>query len=228
MIDPTIWADPDFGKMSHEAQGMFVGIISNADDEGRLTGDALYLTSTIFPYKGYSAQKARSIRDEILKSMNSVIIYKNGNEEIISLEKFKDYQYINRPTPSKFPSKDDAVVVDDGGLTEDSVSNDGRLQTNRIEKNRIEKNRIEKKKHSHITDIGEDEFIKISKLYGLEGENEMKFIRSKYQDLVTYCESTGKKYKNYYSTLSGWVKRDAMKIRKESQSKSKITFIPND
>lgn len=55
------------------------------------------------------------------------------------------------------------------------------------------------------------------------------FVESKWEDVENYCQSTGKKYRDYVATLRNWVKRDALKIRQEDharrQSTSKIDFI---
>ena len=44
----------------------------------------------------------------------------------------------------------------------------------------------------------------------------ISFVMSKYDDLVNYCERTGKKYQNYVAALRNFVKQDAMKVRKEA------------
>lgn len=129
MIDPSIWADERFARLSPEAQVMFIGLISNADDEGRLPGNAAYLASSIFPYKGLSIEKATKIRDEVLTTMRSATLYVVDDCEYIQLKKFNTYQNINRPSDSKYPS-----------LTEQSVNDHGELIPNRIEENRKEKN----------------------------------------------------------------------------------------
>ena len=75
---------------------------------------------------------------------------------------------------------------------------------------------------SKISSLGEKEFEKISKRYDLP----ISFVRSKYDDLINWHESTGKVKKNWYATLANWVKRDGMKLRKEEVSgKRRISFI---
>lgn len=133
MIDPTIWADEDFGTLTSDAMVMFIGIISNADDEGRLPGNSLYLSSSIFPYKGLTQEKAKTIRDEILLKMKSLKLYEIDGKEYLQLTNWSDYQSINRPSKSKYPP-----------FNESSVNNHGGLTPNRIEKKGIEENRIEK------------------------------------------------------------------------------------
>jgi len=132
MIDPTIWADEDFGTLTPEAQIMFIGMFSNADDEGRLPGNALFLASTIMPYKGLTKDQATALRDEVLQQMQSIILYEVEGKEYLQFKKWSSYQSINKPTGSKYPL-----------LPEDYSSDTVTLPPNRIEKKGIEKNRIE-------------------------------------------------------------------------------------
>ena len=48
MIDPNIWESEDFSKLSVLARLVFIGIFSNADDDGRGRGKSAYLKSIIF------------------------------------------------------------------------------------------------------------------------------------------------------------------------------------
>ena len=50
------------------------------------------------------------------------------------------------------------------------------------------------------------------------------FVKSKLDDMTNWLGAKGKKYKDYRLALMNWVKTDALKIKKESQQKSR--FIP--
>jgi len=67
------------------------------------------------------------------------------------------------------------------------------------------------KKCSSIDSLGEVEFAEIARIYGVT----LPFVRSKYDDLVNYCESSGKRYKNYFAALRNFVKNGVIQIRKE-------------
>ena len=135
MIDPTIWADEDFGRLSTEAQVLFIGIISNSDDEGRLPGNPMFLASVIFPFRGYTKIRATKVRDEVISSMQSVKLYEIDGKEYIELEKFSVYQSIDKPSPSKYPP-----------FGEHSGNTRRGLSPNRIEENRREEKGSSSKK----------------------------------------------------------------------------------
>ena len=105
----------------------------------------------------------------------------------------------------------------------------------RIDKNRIDKNRIDKKresnreeKYSSLSHITEDDLMEIGDMYKVP----IPFVRSVFDDLKNYVEAKGKKYKNYKAALRNWVKKDAIRLRKEANEqrsgKSKIAFIKTD
>jgi len=72
-----------------------------------------------------------------------------------------------------------------------------------------------------LESLGEFEFRKLAEDFSVP----IAFVLSKYDDLETYCGQHGKSYKNYYLALRSWVKTDAMKIKEDGKSKSKIAVI---
>jgi len=68
-----------------------------------------------------------------------------------------------------------------------------------------------KNKYSSIDSIGPTEFQAVAEYYQVP----LAFVRSKYDDMVNWHESTGKVRKNWLATLWNFVKLDAIKIRKE-------------
>jgi hypothetical protein len=133
MIDPSIWADDGFGKLSSDAQVMFIGLFSNADDEGRLPGDPKYLASVIFPFRGITTPKAHKILKEIKEKMKSVTFYQVESQSLIQLDKFLQYQSINKSTKSKYPQPPN-TQNNTGELPIDYGSTTVRLPPNRREK----------------------------------------------------------------------------------------------
>lgn len=69
-----------------------------------------------------------------------------------------------------------------------------------------------KGKYSTLESLGEAEFTDIAQRYGVP----LPFVTSKYDDLMNYCQSTGKDYSDYFAALRNFVKRDALQIRKEA------------
>lgn len=83
-----------------------------------------------------------------------------------------------------------------------------------------ERKEIAKKKPS-IYDLTDIHFEPISEKYQVP----ISFVRSEYDSMLNWHESTGKKKRDWIATLRNFVKEDAIKLRKEQHGKSKIRFI---
>ncbi len=72
MIAPTIWQDPDFGELDPDGQILIIGLISNADDEGRLRGHSAFLKSIIFVYKDYTVKYIEEVRNKVVSKSSCI------------------------------------------------------------------------------------------------------------------------------------------------------------
>ena len=120
MVDPSIWEDEDFGYLDHVEQIFFIGLFSNADDEGRIVADPFQLRGAIFRYKDYTSAYVLELRNRILMKMGSIVLYRVDGKEYIWLKKWFTYQTISHPTPSKLPVPTASNVVDPKTLQSDS------------------------------------------------------------------------------------------------------------
>ena len=100
MIDPNIWNSEDFSKLSSFAKLVFIGLFSQADDEGRGRANPTYLKSILFPYEeAIRAADIKKTLSEIASTM-SVTFYTHDEKEYYVLESWDKFQTINKPTPS--------------------------------------------------------------------------------------------------------------------------------
>lgn len=157
MIDPSFWTDEKLGLLTPMHRLLFMGLISNADDEGRLQGHPALVKSLIFPYDiDITHQQVEEWLFDLHKE-GLILIYEVGKQRYIWIPNFLKYQQINRPTPSKLPAPPENIG-DNNSFTEDSLNNDGGLTEDSLrthsEKNRIEKNRKEiEEEKNRIEDI---------------------------------------------------------------------------
>lgn len=110
MIDPSFWTDEKIGKLKIENRLLFMGLISNADDEGRLVGHPAIIKSTVFPYDEISIKKTEEMLNN-LAELKIIIIYENDNQTYIQIINFNKYQTINKPTVSRYPQYNDSNSV---------------------------------------------------------------------------------------------------------------------
>ena len=112
MVYVKIWESGQFGKLSNEAKLLFIGMITLADDDGRLRADPAYLRAQIFPYnESMSVTETLRFRNEIEK--NSLItVYSIDGFEYIEHPKWKEYQLIRNDLykQSTLPKSNDDVT----------------------------------------------------------------------------------------------------------------------
>ncbi|GAI65612.1 unnamed protein product [marine sediment metagenome] len=103
MIDPDFWDDSRVKALSVPERLFLVGMISHADDKGRLLADPAYLRSKIFPYDDFTLEEIKTMRDHIIEANPNVQLYINNGEEYIAFRKWTRYQKPSHPQPSKLP-----------------------------------------------------------------------------------------------------------------------------
>jgi hypothetical protein len=93
---------PQVMNLSHSARLMFIGLITQADDEGRGSADVRYLKSAIFPGDHHTSttKLLRSVADQCL-----VDLYAGSDgEPLYAIRNWKRHQKIDKPKKSSFPS----------------------------------------------------------------------------------------------------------------------------
>lgn len=199
MIDPNIWDSEDFSKLSVLGRLLFIGMFSNADDEGRGKGKAIYLKSVIFPYdESMRVSDVERTLNEIAQNM-SVVFYEEGGSEYYELINFLKWQKVDKPHPSMIPPFGDT-----------SRTLRGAVAPNRKEEKRKEVNKTEKKdargEHRNVF-LSDDEFYKLKNVCGSE-QKRLAYI----ERLSGWLEQIGVKkasiYSSHYATIANWVRRD--------------------
>lgn len=124
MIDPSFWVDEKLGSLPPVVRLLFMGLISQADDDGRLNGHPSLVKSLIFPYD--HDMQALDV-DEWLALLAAderkvIVRYEVDHQKYILITNFKKHQTINKPQKSKLPEPlpdnygSDTVVVHDDSV----------------------------------------------------------------------------------------------------------------
>src|SRR3990167_854559 len=124
MIDPNIWEDPSFNKLTFKARLLFIGMISHADDEGFIRGDAGSLKRLIFGFDEITRDEIEECIAEIVKKCDNIHFYEVKGEAYAHFTKWSDYQNIrgDRLQTTKYPKHAqcgqpaDIVRADDGQI----------------------------------------------------------------------------------------------------------------
>ncbi len=106
MIAPEIWLSEDFSKLSLLAKLLFIGMFSQADDQGRGRAKPVYLKSILFPYdEKLRVADVETALSEIALNM-SVALYSVAGSSYYEFQNWKKWQTIDRPKPSELPPRE--------------------------------------------------------------------------------------------------------------------------
>lgn len=108
MIDPSIWEDEHFGKLSDKARILFISCFSNADDDGKLSGNLSNLRAMAFRFAKISEKKIEKLLKEISETLENFHVYQVNGCQYIYLGQWEEYQNqrSDRRVSSKLPDCD--------------------------------------------------------------------------------------------------------------------------
>lgn len=115
-LKPELWQDEKVGNLSRDARLLLVGLITMADDEGRLRAMPATILGHAFPYDVDALRKLGRWLDEI-EQTGMVLRYEHEGRPYIAFRHWGRHQKPNRPSPSVLPAPPDHVMV-----TENSVN----------------------------------------------------------------------------------------------------------
>ena len=132
MIDPGIWQSESFASLSVLGRLVFIGLFSQADDEGRGRAKPVYIKSTLLPYdEDIRVADIDKTLSEIGSKM-SVTFYTFAGSQYYSLDKWTVYQRVDKPQQSKIPPPESAendtpeLIENDSGMILESFSPKGK------------------------------------------------------------------------------------------------------
>jgi len=113
MVDPQIWRNEKIGALPDAGRLLFIGIFSQADDDGRLKGSPRFLMASIFPYDTHKTEKqVKDWRDQCA-AQGLIRLYSKNGQEYLDLPHWYEHQQIrkDRYASSNLPSITDADEV---------------------------------------------------------------------------------------------------------------------
>lgn len=103
-IHPVLWQDEAVTKMTRDERLLFVGMVTIADDEGRIVGSPAHLLGAIYPYdEDVTPKKIREWRDGVCSKNPNVVCYVSGGHEYLAFLRWAEWQKPSHPIRSKLP-----------------------------------------------------------------------------------------------------------------------------
>ncbi len=124
-LKPEVWMSAQVMNLSHPSRLLFIGLITQADDEGRGSADIRRLKAAIFGGDDVSSTDVRRWLDEC-QEQGLVRVYEVEKQGLLfALPSWTQHQSIDRPKKSNYPPppKDDETQVDRRALDEPASTN---------------------------------------------------------------------------------------------------------
>lgn len=208
MIDPHIWEDPGFNGLSLQARLLFIGMISNADDEGYFRGDAGSLKRLVFGFDDLPKDDVEKWLEEISK-LPTIHFFEKNNEAFGHFTKWGTYQKQKK-------NRIQASVYPRCGRCRASV---GQVETEvKLREVKLSKEELLQKISNRLT-LSKGQLMAFAKEFNGLTTTELKEQQIKCN---TYMNMSSQNYSNPGLFFKGWLKKYMQdKKTKESEIKMK-------
>lgn len=107
-LKPELWLSPQVMNLSHSARLTFIGLITQADDDGRGLADTRRIKAAIFPGDDCTTQQVSEWLSEC-KDQALVVLYDTAQHGSLYQLTGWHHQKIKKPQPSPYPPPDGYV-----------------------------------------------------------------------------------------------------------------------
>jgi hypothetical protein len=114
-LKPEVMTHRKVGRYSDRAFRLFVGMLTQADDEGRLVADTEQLRIHCFGYQKLKTDQVVVALQEI-EASGTVQLYAVRGTLYAAFQSWKDHQRVQHPTPSTLPAPTDAEATPSGAF----------------------------------------------------------------------------------------------------------------
>lgn len=117
-MKPELFADEKVGSLRPVARLLFIGLITMADDEGRLRELHGAICGHIFPWdEKVTPKQVAKMLAEVADS-GLILRYESGVGKYIVIRHWARHQRINRPVASALPPPPDPVIIEENSVAD--------------------------------------------------------------------------------------------------------------
>lgn len=107
-VKPEFWGHRKTAKVSRDARLLFLGLLNEADDEGRLLGSSKKIAGNVYPNDDdVTEHDIDEWLTELAKAM-FIIRYRVDGITLVQVIGFTEHQKVSHPSPSKLPPPPDS------------------------------------------------------------------------------------------------------------------------
>lgn len=103
MIDPSFWQSESMSRLTTDQRFLFIGLFSNADDQGRLKGHPALIRNAVYPFDNPDLAKIQADLDAV-EAAGSITQYCVDGRALIQINGWWDYQAPSWAYPSEIPA----------------------------------------------------------------------------------------------------------------------------
>ncbi len=116
-IKPEMWQDEKIGALSRDARLLLLGLLTMADDEGRLLATPMRVLGHVFPFDSEAQKRLPKWLKEV-ESSGIVLFYEHNGNPYAAFRHWKRHQKINRATESELPAPPDPTIAAANAIVE--------------------------------------------------------------------------------------------------------------
>jgi len=102
MIDPAFWQSESVARLPVAVRYFFIGLFSNADDQGRMKAHPALLRSTLYPYDDIDLHEIETMLEWLCNDF--IIVYEADSKEYLQILNWWKYQRPRWAWPSDHPA----------------------------------------------------------------------------------------------------------------------------
>jgi len=102
MIHVELWQSETIARLTRDQRLLFIGLFSNADDQGRLRGHPMVVRSIVYPYDDISLEQMEADLAALVGG-DFIIRYGSGTKSLIQIKNWWTYQQPQWAYPSAHP-----------------------------------------------------------------------------------------------------------------------------
>lgn len=102
-LKPELFRDEKVQRLPRDARLLYIGLITHADDAGRLDGEPVAVRSLVFPHDDLPTKTVVKLLDAI-REKGLIYRYEAEGFSWIEIRGWSKHQRVDKPTPSRIPS----------------------------------------------------------------------------------------------------------------------------
>lgn len=176
LINSNYWSDDKIIKISIPARLLFIALWNYSDDMGIHRNDNGTIKARVFPLDDINLDEVEQYKQELINQTLVIPFIDDRDGDLLFIKNWYKYQYINKPTPSKYKlpleiiknfNDDELIKYKSRVISDDYRSSVGIVQPKRKEKKGKEINEKEKNGKELLKD-GENENLSINSFKTLQ------------------------------------------------------------